>query len=70
MNLFNTALVTLSLTIPAWAITYKLEIIYGTVGLFLFLCVNTYLWLMHNADKEDVRQKEAATTREDIHRYK
>jgi hypothetical protein len=51
-------------------IKYKLEIIYSILGLFLFIFINALLWLRSNADKEDVRQQEAADTREDIHRYK
>jgi hypothetical protein len=60
----------IALTIPAPVIKYKLEIIYASVGLFLFIFINTLLWLRSNADREDARQKVIAATREDIHRYK
>jgi hypothetical protein len=60
----------IALTIPASVIKYKLEIIYSILSLFLFIFINTLLWLRSNADREDARQKAAADTREDIHRYK
>jgi hypothetical protein len=69
-TVFNTDLVTLALALPAWTITYKLEIIYMTVGLLLFACVHVCLWLRGNADREDARQKALADAREDIHRYR